>query len=144
MSGPVLSVRGVLVGRFPVNGHPGDTPEMVASMVAAFKPSTVPIVNEHGGPFLGWLDTLAPWDAVACDLAFTGTITEADDALRWRLLAGVYASSEMFSPSLVVNEDRGVRVSRTYYRGDRCEGWTLTGVAIVVRPASRGSWMQAI
>ena len=80
----MISVEGVSHGRFgrvdggPVHGELKD----VEAMIERFEPDTIPVLENHYGPAVGWLDTLTN---VRTDLRFTGRVKTGaglDDILR--------------------------------------------------------------
>ena len=141
-----VPVRGVLIGRFRlIDGRPGDTADAIAQMCEDFQPGTVPILSRHGGLWIGTLDTLTPWDAVGCDLAFTGTVSEYPDLIE-RLRRGVSVSSEQLYPPFVDTTGWPTvdPARRSYFTRKWNGGYQLCGVAISEAPAARGSFMVAV
>jgi len=145
----IVRVAGLAVGRFAMlDGRPPDQPWMARSMVANFGPGTVPLLDRHGGQWIGWLDDLRAEDA---DLRFAGWI-EADDALVARLRRGVPVSIECaegrepLPPGIdwQIPLGRPIAESNPAYQGTFGLGMNLLGIAMSDRPAARGSVMWLV
>ena len=136
-------VAGIALGRFAmIDGRPQDEDWIAAVMVRNFMPGTVPLLSRHGGLAAGYLDTLR---AEGPDLRWTAKISPWPDiveqlrhghgisieyVMAYRLPSGQW-------PAWVTTTTRAVAFP--YYLGKTGNGPTLTGVALSVRPAARGS-----
>jgi hypothetical protein len=140
-----------------------NSPSELAGITANFLPNSVPLVQSHDGPPVGWLDELM---RDGSDLWFHGRVTDPGTARRLRL-GPLEVSMETHADSLATlgsaealdvlrRADAGDSVTimpktrrprqSPWFRGPIGPGWVLTGVACLREdetPRRPGSAMWA-